>query len=290
MTRASPSLPSARATVGSERVFSELSSSMQRGHGLLAADFGERVHGALADPPVLVLGRLDQEVDRALVLGLVEDLDGGAAHVLVLVADQLDDGVDDARSADLAERIGGARAHPPVVVLDDLQQLLDVARRAEMIQHLDGGAPRVLVLVLQHLDEVLHRVRILGAHHDVDRAVLRLRGPDRAAAGMTGPTAMRAVHLRQRVERRLADHLVRIAQLRLDRRRDIRPVEARQDVDDVHARDRVLALDAAGQLGDRRLVRQLADDAEQGRLLVRLLAVRVLQQVAHREAAASAPR
>ena len=52
----------------------------------------------------------------------------------------------------------------------------------------------------------------------------------------------------------------------------------------MHARERVLALDAADQLGDRWLVGELADDAEQRRLLVRLLAVGVLQQVAHREA------
>ena len=181
----------------------------QRGHGLLAADFGERVDGAFADPPVLVLGRLDQEIDGALVLGLIEDLDRGAAHVLVFVADQLDDGVDDARAADLAERVGGARAHPPVVVLDHLQQVLDVLRRAEMIQHFDGGAARVLVLVLEHLDEVLHRVRILGAHDDVDRAVGDFQvGIAQQLADR--PDVERTVHLGERVERRLADQLVRI--------------------------------------------------------------------------------
>ena len=46
--------------------------------------------------------------DRAIVLGLVEDLDRGAADVLVLVADQLQHGFDHLRAADLAERIGGA--------------------------------------------------------------------------------------------------------------------------------------------------------------------------------------
>jgi hypothetical protein len=52
----------------------------------------------------------------------------------------------------------------------------------------------------------------------------------------------------------------------------------------VDARDRVLALDAAGELGNRRGVGEIADDPEQRRLLVRLLAVRVLQQVADRKA------
>ena len=60
--------------------------SIRRGRALLAADLGQRVDGALADPPVLVPRGLDQLVDGALVLGLVEDLDGGAADVLVLVA------------------------------------------------------------------------------------------------------------------------------------------------------------------------------------------------------------
>ncbi len=255
----------------------------QRRHCLLAADFRERVHGPLAHPPVLVLGRLDQEVDRALVLGLVQDLDRRAAHFFVFVADQLDDGVHDARPADLAERVRGARAHPPIVVLDDLQQLLDVARRAQMVQHFDRGAPCVLVLVFQHLDEVLHRVRVLGAHHHVDRAVgnLEVRVAQQLGDRADGD---RAVHLRQCVERGLADQLARILELRLDRGRNVRAVEARQDVDDVNARQRVLALDAADQLGDRRIIGELADDAEQRHLLVRLLAVGVLQQVANREA------
>ena len=47
----------------------------QARHGAFAADFGERVHGAFADPPVLVLGGVDEVADGAVVLGLVEDLD-----------------------------------------------------------------------------------------------------------------------------------------------------------------------------------------------------------------------
>ena len=61
----------------------------QARHRAFAADFGERIHGAFADPPILVLGGFDEVTDRAVVLGLVEDLDRGAADVLVLVADQL---------------------------------------------------------------------------------------------------------------------------------------------------------------------------------------------------------
>ncbi len=53
----------------------------------------------------------------------------------------------------------------------------------------------------------------------------------------------------ERIQRRLPNHLVRIAQLGLNGLRHLRPVEARQDVDDVDAGDRVLAFDAADQLG-----------------------------------------
>ena len=101
---------------------------------------------------------------------------------------------------------------------------------------------------------------------------------------VTGPTAIGPSIFDSALSAAWRISLFGSLQLRLDRRRDVRPVEARQDVDDVHARDRVLALDAAGQLGDRRFVGELADDAEQRHLLVRLLAVRVLQQIAHREA------
>ena len=171
-TRESPSLPSARTTIGSALGVARGQHFQQARHGAFAADLGERVHGALADPPVLVPRRLDERVDRALVLGLVEDLDRGAADVVVLVAHQLQHGVDDLRAADLAERIGGAAAHPPVAVLDRLQQILHRLGVADFVEHLDGGAARVLVLVLEHLDEKTDGVRIVRLDDDVDRLVL----------------------------------------------------------------------------------------------------------------------
>ncbi len=88
----------------------------QARHGAFAADFGQRVDGAFADPPILVLGRVDQVTDGAIVLGLVQDLDGRAPDVFVLVAHQVQHGFDHLRAADLAEGVGGARAYPPVVV------------------------------------------------------------------------------------------------------------------------------------------------------------------------------
>ena len=98
-------------------------------NGFLAADLGERIDRALAHPPVVVVGRLDERLDGALVLRLVENLDGRAADVLVLVADELQHGVDDARAADLAERVGRAAAHPPVAVFERLEQVFDRAAR-----------------------------------------------------------------------------------------------------------------------------------------------------------------
>jgi hypothetical protein len=97
----------------------------EAGQGFGAADFRQRIDGALAHPPVGILGGLDQLSDGTLVLGLVENFNGRSADVLVLVLDQRENGVDDARSADLAERIGRPGAHPPIAVGNHLQQVLD---------------------------------------------------------------------------------------------------------------------------------------------------------------------
>ena len=120
----------------------------QAGHRALAADLRERIHGALADPPVLVLGGFDEVTDRAVVLRLVEDLHRGAADVLVLVADELQHGVDHFRAADLAECIRGARTNPPVVVRHRFEQLLHRLRGAHFVEHFDRGPARIFVFVL----------------------------------------------------------------------------------------------------------------------------------------------
>src|SRR6185369_13397906 len=64
----------------------------------LVADLGQGIHRAFAHPPVLVLGGLDEQAHRALVLGLIQDLDGAAADVIVLVARQLQHRIDDLRT------------------------------------------------------------------------------------------------------------------------------------------------------------------------------------------------
>src|SRR5438105_3473797 len=87
----------------------------------------------------------------------------------------------------------------------------------------------------------------------------------------------------QRRQRGSADQLVGILQQSLQRRLHLGGVKARQGVDDVHARNGVLALHAADQLGDRLLVGNLADDAEQRRLLVGLLRIGRSQQLPHAE-------
>jgi hypothetical protein len=94
----------------------------------------------------------------------------------------------------------------------------------------------------------------------------------------------RPVHALQRRERGAADQLIGILQQSLQRGLHLGGVEARQRVDDVHARDRILALHAPDQLRDRGLVGDLADDPKQRGLLVRLLRVGGVQQLAHREA------
>ena len=146
----------------------------EAGQGFGAADFRKRIDGALAHPPVRILGRLDQLSDGALVLGLIENLNGRAADVLVLVLDQRENGVDDARSADLAERIGRPGPHPPIAVGDHLQQVLDRLGGSDHVQYLDRGAPGVLVLVLEHIDQVLDRFGMIGVYHEIDGLVLHV--------------------------------------------------------------------------------------------------------------------
>src|SRR5581483_6610614 len=74
-------------------------------------------------------------------------------------------------------------------------------------------------------------------------------------------------------------------QLALQGRLHLGRVETGQQVDDVHPRDGILALHPADELGDGARIGDLADDAEQGRLLVGLLRVGCGEQVADTEAA-----
>ncbi len=60
---------------------------------------------------------------------------------------------------------------------------------------------------------------------------------------------------------------------------DVRLVELRQDVDDVHPGDGILALDATGEFPETVLIGDLGDDAEQRRLLVGLLRIGGRQQL-----------
>src|SRR5256886_62301 len=195
---------------------------------------------------------------------------------------QLQHRVDHLRATDLAEGISGAAAHPPVAVLERFQQVLDGLGVADLVQHLDRGTARVLVLVLEHLDQVADGFRVVGLDDHVDGPVenVDLRVPQQRAHALdiNGP-----VHALQRRQRGSADQLVGILQQSLKRRLHLGGVKARQGVDDVHARNGVLALHAADQLGDRLLVGNLADDAEQRRLLVGLLRIGRSQQLPHAE-------
>ncbi len=137
---ASPSLPSARTTIGIAFGFAVVSISARRGSAFLlpisasASTARSLTHQSVSRVALIRL------LDRALVLRLVEDLDGGTAHVLVLVLHEGEHGLDDARAADLAERVGGAAAHPPVAVLQRAEQVAHRVRVADFVEHFDGGA------------------------------------------------------------------------------------------------------------------------------------------------------
>ncbi len=155
-------------------------------------------------------------------------------------------------------------------------------RRADFVQHLDCSAADIFILVAQHGDQVPHGVRVVGAHDRIDRLLLRL---DVGVAQDFAEQADVDVALEagQRVQHRLPHELVGVLQLPLQRHADVAPVEARQDVDDVRARDRVLALEATQQFRDDARVGDVGDDAEHGRFLGRVLVVSALQHVARVE-------
>ncbi len=241
-------------------------------HGAFAADFRQRIDRALADPPVAVPGGLDQVIDGALVLGLVQDFDGGAPDVIVLVAHQLQHGFDHPRPADLPERIGRAAAYPPVAVLQRIQQVLHRFGVADLVEDLDRGAARVLVLILQDLDQVADRVGMIRLDDDIDGLVLHvdLGILEQRADALD---VDRTVHSLQRGERGAADELVGIFELSLQRRLHFGRIEPRQQIYDVHACDRVFAPHAADEFRNGTGVRDLAHDPEEGSLLVRLLLI-----------------
>ncbi len=251
--------------------------------GLFAADFGKRIDRALADPPVVVMGRLNERLDRTLVFCLIEDFDGRAANVFVLVADELQDRVDDLRAADFAERVGRPAAYPPVAILERFQEIFDRSRVPDLVQHLDGRASRVLVLVLQDLDQIADRVRMVRLGDDIDRLVLDV--DLRILQQRADPLDIdRTIHSLQCRQGGTADQLVGILQQPLKRGLHLGGVETRQDVDDVHPGDRVLAVHAAQELAHRVVVRDIANYPEEGRFLVRLLRVGRIQQLTYAEA------
>ena len=255
----------------------------QAWHGACAADRGERIDRAFADPPVAIASGQQQFVDRALVFRLVQDLDRGAADVLVLVTHQREDRIDDLRPADLAEGVGGATADPPIAVRDRLQQELDGLRVADFVQHFDRRAPRGFLWILQDLEQVLDRVRITGLDDEIDGLALHVEF-DVAQQWHDLADIDRAVHLRQCGQRGRAHQLARILQLALQCFAHLRHVEAAQHVDDVDARDLILALQAPDEF--RYVVGRdgFGDDTKQRDLLVRLLVVGGVQQFARAEA------
>src|SRR5881392_2271495 len=276
-------------------------SALQRMNGPIDI---ERVCALLRDPEIDVLNRAIDVVIKAnhpetirYLIEVLKDENENARRAAVEVLNEIGnaksvkyllEALKDSdwwvrsRAADALGKIGGAAANPPVAVLERFQQVLDGFGVADLVQHLDRGTARVLVLVLEHLDQVADGFRVVGLDDHVDGPVenVDLRVPQQRAHALdiNGP-----VHALQRRQRGSADQLVGILQQSLQRRLHLGGVEARQGVDDVHARNGVLALHAADQLGDRLLVGNLADDAEQRRLLVGLLRIGRSQQLPHAE-------
>ena len=272
-----------RAHHGRHRFRVRLQHLDQPRHRLAVSHGPERVDRALADPPILVLGRLDQVVQGALVARLVQDLDRGASHLLVLVRDEFERRADDLRASDLAERVRGAAAHPPVGVADGLQQELDRAFVADDVQHLDRRAARTLGLVLQHLDQVADGLRVLAAAQQFDRGILDI---DVRVAQQRRDH--RRIHLAAAVgdgaQRRRPHQLVRVLEGPLQRGAHLGSVEPGEQGDDVRARDGVLAVDPRDQFVHAVRVHELACDPEQGGFLVRVLVIGGVQDLAQVEA------
>ena len=214
---------------------------LQPRQSALAANLRQGVNGALAHPPVRIARRADELVDGALILRLVQDLDRGTPDVVILVAYELNHGFDDLRSADLAERVCGSAADPPVAVLDGGQEVLDGNGGSDLVQHFHRRAARILILVLQNINEIAHRIGVIRLDDKVDRLVLHVdfRIAQQSTHALDVDRALGALQGR---EHGAAYELVRITQQGLQGRLHFARVEARKDVDDMDARDRILAV------------------------------------------------
>jgi hypothetical protein len=79
----------------------------------------------------------------------------------------------------------------------------------------------------------------------------------------------------------LPHQLVGISKLLLQRLGDIRPIEAREHVDDVHLHDRILAVHARHEVRHVLFGRDLVDQLEDGGFLARLEVIDLAEELAH---------
>ena len=136
-----------------------------------------------------------------------------------------------------------------------------------------ADAARLLALVLEHRHQVPDGFRVARLAAAARPRGSAPRSPDRAAGCRRARRRSDRPSWRARPAWRCGSPCW-CPDLRLQRALHFRLVEARQDVDDVQPRDRILALQPPDQLRQRRLVGGLGDDAEQRRLLVGLLGSR----------------
>ena len=199
---------------------------------------------------------------RGLVLGGIEDLDGGPADLLVVAADQLDHRFDHAAPADLGQRVGGAGAHPPVLVLERVEQILHRVRILHAVEHLDGGAAHLLGLVLEQSHQVDDGAGGVETHQGVDGLVLHVHVAVAQQAAEDVDVQLDA-HPGQRLERHQPHLGAAVVEPVHQRVAGVVQVELAEQPHHAETGVDILRRHPADQLGNQGFVGDLFDDLEQ---------------------------
>ena len=145
-----------------------------------AADFGERIAGARAHPPVVVFDRGQQVLDRVRIAYLVENLDGGTPRVFRLVLQRIDQILDGVRMICVDQDVDRLVLHVEVRIRQHVRHLVDIDIAAAGGQSGQRRAAHHLVWILElhlkgigdfrfvELGQQVHQVhlddRIFAAH------------------------------------------------------------------------------------------------------------------------------
>ena len=144
------------------------------------ADFRKRVPGARANPPVVVLDRAEQVLDRIFAAYLIEDFDCSATGVFGLILERRDEKLDRIRVVGLDQHVDGLALDVQIGIREDAGNLFYVyfvAARANgaqrcaahhLVRILELHLERLVDLGLVELGEQVHQVdlddRVLAAH------------------------------------------------------------------------------------------------------------------------------